>query len=135
MRATGWRWLSLAVIVLLMLPTLGAAQSKAPVTLRVVFPGTSETEKQDSLRQKQLVERTYPDIKIEFMYIGWPDLEKKLSVMLPGGDIPDLVQQQEATTLVAMGALEPLDGYLSRPGSPKKAQFLDGAWSYSIYDG
>ena len=101
---------------LLLLTSVGYAAT----TLRVVFPGTSETEKQGSLRLKTLAESKFPDIKIEFMYIGWPDLEKKLSVMLPGGDIPDLVQQQEATTLVAMDALEPLDGYLSRPGSPKK---------------
>ena len=105
----------------------------AATTLRIVFPGTSETEKQGSLRLKALAESKFPDIKIEFMYLGWPDLEKKLSVMLPGGDIPDLVQQQEATTLVAMGALEPLDGYLSRPGSPKKEQFVEGAWDFSVY--
>jgi ABC-type glycerol-3-phosphate transport system substrate-binding protein len=78
----------------------------------------------------------FPDIKVEMMYIGWPDLEKKLSVMLPGGDVPDLVQQQEATTLVAMGALEQLDGYLARPDSAlKKEQFYEGVWNYSLYEG
>ncbi len=112
------------------------AMAEAAVTLRVVFPGTSETEKQGAVRLKQLAESKFPDIKVEMMYIGWPDLEKKLSVMLPGGDIPDLVQQQEATTLVAMGALEPLDVYLTRPESPlKKEQFFEGVWNYSQYDG
>jgi ABC-type glycerol-3-phosphate transport system substrate-binding protein len=113
-----------------------AAIAEAGTTLRVVFPGTSETEKQGAVRLKQLAESKFPDIKIEMMYIGWPDLEKKLSVMLPGGDIPDLVQQQEATTLVAMGALEPLNSYLARPDSAlKKAQFYEGVWDYSVYDG
>jgi ABC-type glycerol-3-phosphate transport system substrate-binding protein len=113
-----------------------AAMAEAGTTLRVVFPGTSETEKQGAVRLKQLAESKFPDIKIEMMYIGWPDLEKKLSVMLPGGDIPDLVQQQEATTLVAMGALESLDSYLARPDSAlKKAQFYEGVWDYSVYDG
>jgi ABC-type glycerol-3-phosphate transport system substrate-binding protein len=113
-----------------------AAIAEAGTTLRVVFPGTSETEKQGAVRLKQLAESKFPDIKIEMMYIGWPDLEKKLSVMLPGGDIPDLVQQQEATNLVAMGALEPLDSYLARPDSAlKKAQFYEGVWDYSVYDG
>jgi ABC-type glycerol-3-phosphate transport system substrate-binding protein len=113
-----------------------AAMAEAGTTLRVVFPGTSETEKQGAVRLKQLAESKFPDIKIEMMYIGWPDLEKKLSVMLPGGDIPDLVQQQEATTLVAMGALEPLNSYLARPDSAlKKAQFYEGVWDYSVYDG
>lgn len=129
--------LSTALVLMgaLMLHGLAEAQG-TPVTLRVVFPGTSETEKQWSAKLKQIAERKLPGIKIEMMYIGWPDLEKKLSVMLPGGDIPDLVQQQEATTLVAMGALEPLDGYLARPGSPlKKEQFYEGVWNFSVYDG
>jgi multiple sugar transport system substrate-binding protein len=113
-----------------------AAIAEAGTTLRVVFPGTSETEKQGAVRLKQLAESKFPDIKIEMMYLGWPDLEKKLSVMLPGGDIPELVQQQEATTLVAMGALEPLDAYLARPDSAlKKGQFYEGVWDYSVYDG
>jgi multiple sugar transport system substrate-binding protein len=113
-----------------------AAIAEAGTTLRVVFPGTSETEKQGAVRLKQLAESKFPDIKIEMMYIGWPDLEKKLSVMLPGGDIPELVQQQEATNLVAMGALEPLDAYLARPDSAlKKGQFYEGVWDYSVYDG
>lgn len=109
---------------------------RAPVTLRVVFPGTSETEKQGAVRLKNLAESRLPGIKIEMMYIGWPDLEKKLSVMLPGGDIPDLVQQQEATNLVAMGALEQLDSYLARSDSMlKKEQFYEGVWNFSQYEG
>lgn len=130
-------WIAAALVFISILTVVGSAYAqKAPVTLRVVFPGTSETEKQGSVRLKQLAESRFPDIKIEMMYIGWPDLEKKLSVMLPGGDIPDLVQQQEATTLVAMGALEPLDSYLARPGSTlKKDQFYEGVWNFSLYEG
>jgi len=126
-----------ALLLISIMTLVGIAEAqRAPVTLRVVFPGTSETEKQGAVRLKQLAESKLPGIKIEMMYIGWPDLEKKLSVMLPGGDIPDLVQQQEATTLVAMGALEPLDPYLARPDSPlKKEQFFEGVWNYSQYDG
>jgi len=130
-------WIAAALVLISILTVVGSAYAQgAPVTLRVVFPGTSETEKQGAVRLKNLAERHLPGIKIEMMYIGWPDLEKKLSVMLPGGDIPDLVQQQEATTLVAMGALEPLDSYLARPDSPlKKEQFFEGVWNYSQYDG
>ena len=130
-------WIAAALVFISILTVVGSAYAqKAPVTLRVVFPGTSETEKQGSVRLKQLAESRFPDIKIEMMYIGWPDLEKKLSVMLPGGDIPDLVQQQEATTLVAMGALEPLDSYLARPDSTlKKDQFYEGVWNFSLYEG
>jgi multiple sugar transport system substrate-binding protein len=132
MRRTTSLALTLLIIGLLTL----AGLAEAGTTLRVVFPGTSETEKQGAVRLKQLAESRFPDIKIEMMYIGWPDLEKKLSVMLPGGDIPDLVQQQEATTLVAMGALEPLDAYLARPDSTlKKEQFFEGVWNYSQYEG
>lgn len=130
------RTILMAMALLLVGSTTLAAIAEAGTTLRVVFPGTSETEKQGAVRLKQLAESKFPDIKIEMMYIGWPDLEKKLSVMLPGGDIPELVQQQEATTLVAMGALEPLDAYLARPDSAlKKGQFYEGVWDYSVYDG
>jgi len=126
--------IGLPVLLILFLLVVGVAD--AGTTLRVVFPGTSETEKQGSVRLKQLAESKFPDIKIEMMYLGWPDLEKKLSVMLPGGDVPDLVQQQEATTLVAMGALEQLDSFLARPDSAlKKEQFFEGVWNYSQYDG
>ncbi len=130
------RMTCLALALLLMGGLALAGLADAGTTLRVVFPGTSETEKQGAVRLKQLAESKFPDIKVEMMYIGWPDLEKKLSVMLPGGDIPDLVQQQEATTLVAMGALEQLDGYLARPDSAlKKEQFYEGVWNYSLYEG
>jgi ABC-type glycerol-3-phosphate transport system substrate-binding protein len=130
------RTVCLALALLLVGGLTLAGLAEAGTTLRVVFPGTSETEKQGAVRLKQLAESKFPDIKVEMMYIGWPDLEKKLSVMLPGGDVPDLVQQQEATTLVAMGALEPLDAYVARPDSAlKKGQFYEGVWDYSIYDG
>ncbi|HSB72640.1 MAG TPA: sugar ABC transporter substrate-binding protein [Candidatus Methylomirabilis sp.] len=130
------RMTCLALALLLGAGLALAGFADAGTTLRVVFPGTSETEKQGAVRLKQLAESKFPDIKVEMMYLGWPDLEKKLSVMLPGGDVPDLVQQQEATTLVAMGALEPLDGYLARPDSVlKKEQFYEGVWNYSLYDG
>lgn len=130
------RMTCLAFALLLIGELALAGLADAGTTLRVVFPGTSETEKQGAVRLKQLAESKFPDLKVEMMYIGWPDLEKKLSVMLPGGDIPDLVQQQEATTLVAMGALEPLNGYLTRPDSTlKKEQFYEGVWDYSLYDG
>lgn len=113
-----------------------ARVSQAGTTLRVVFPGTSETEKQGIIRIAQLAESSLPGIKLELMYIAWADLEKKLSVMLPGGDIPDLVQQQDATTLVAMDALEPLNAYVARPDSAvKKEHYYEGVWQYSQYNG
>jgi len=125
-----------ALFLITVLAGAALAEAQRPVTLRVVFPGTSETEKQWSVKLKQTAESKLPGIKIEMMYIGWPDLEKKLSVMIPGGDVPDLVQQQEATTLVAMNALEPLDAYLARPDSPlKKEQFYEGVWNFSLYEG
>lgn len=107
-----------------------------PVTLRVVYSGTTEIEKAWSVKMKELVEAKHPDIKIEYMYIAWGDLEKKLAVMLQAGDIPDLMQVQDATNLVAMNALEPLDSYLERSDAfVKLDDFHTAAVDFFRYDG
>jgi len=130
------RWLVAILAVSLLLGTIPDVQAqRAPIALRVVFPGTSEPERAYSLRLKEVAERRFPDIRVEMMYIGWPELERKLAVMLPGGDIPDIVMQQEATTLVGMKALEPLDDYLRQSTRLRRDAFFGGVWNFSVYDG
>jgi len=113
-----------------------AAEKKEPVTLRVIYSGTTDIEKAWSVKMKEQIEAKHSDIKIEYMYIGWADVEKKLAVMLQAGDVPDLMQTQDATNLVAMNALEPLDAYLSKAGATvKKADFHQSALEYGVFSG
>lgn len=112
------------------------AASESPTTLRFIFSGTSETEKAWSVRAKARIEALLPDVRIEYMYIPWADLEQKIAVMLQAGDVPDLVLTQDLTNLVAMGALEPLDDRIDAPNSKvQRSQWYPSAWEYSIIDG
>ena len=54
---------ALALLLIGFLTSAGLAE--AGTTLRVVFPGTSETEKQGAVRLKQYAESKLPGIKIE----------------------------------------------------------------------
>ncbi|HYG60079.1 MAG TPA: sugar ABC transporter substrate-binding protein [Symbiobacteriaceae bacterium] len=144
------KWLALVLLTTLLLlagcgskpaaePAAKAPETpKAPepVTLRVVFSGTSEPEKAWSVKVKEQIEKKYQHIKIEYMYIPWGDLEKKLTIMIQANDYPDIIQTQELANLIAMKAMEPLDSYLTKADSPtKKDHFIQGALEYSAYDG
>ena len=130
------RWASAVGVALLFVVCLAVVASAAPVTLRFIFSGTSETEKAWSVRTKERIEALHPDIQIEYMYIPWADLEKKVAVMLQAGDVPDLLLVQDVTNLVAMGALEPLDDYFDSPSSRlKRSDWYPSAWDYSVIGG
>lgn len=121
-------------VTLLSLLTWSAAA--APITLRFIFSGTSETEKAWSVRAKDRVEAAIPNVRMEYLYIPWSDLEKKLVVMLRAGDVPDLLLTLDVTNLVAMGALEPLDAYIKQANSRvNPSLWYEGAWNYSTVDG
>lgn len=136
--------LSIAMIALLALTGCGtkntdSSQSAKPegsnaatsgkdlnANLRILWPGTSETEKQIAVDLQQKVKKDYPGINIEYIYLNWADIEKKLAVMVKSGDAPDLMMIQDVTNPVAMDALEPLDGYLNYKINDKK--FIKATW-------
>ena len=91
----------------------GEDQSSIKADLRIMWPGTSEIEKQIAFNLQEKVKSEYPGINIEYLFLNWTDIEKKLVIMQAAGDYPDLTQTIDITTTGAMGALEPLEGYLT----------------------
>ncbi|MEK3660185.1 hypothetical protein BSK65_06210 [Paenibacillus odorifer] len=104
--------------------------------IRFVYPGTSEAEKELAEQFKARMKEKYPNVNIEYMYLSWADMEKKLSVMLNSGDVPDLTQTQDITNLVRLNGLEDLTPYFEQEGEHlKKDDFLPGTMEYAQEDG
>jgi ABC-type glycerol-3-phosphate transport system substrate-binding protein len=101
--------------------------------LRILYPGTSDIEKAWAETVKKEVTRRYPNIKIEYIYLNWSDIEKKMAIMVAAGDYPDMMQIQDVVNPVAMGALEPLDGYFNAKINASK--FSAASLEYSRVNG
>lgn len=116
-------------------PTQKQEQKPAEITgdLRILWPGTSELEKKLAVEIQNEVKKQYPKVNIEFMYLSWGDIEKKLAAMTQAKDYPDLMMIQDVTNPVAMDALEPLDGYYN--DKIKKDMFLKAPLEYMQVDG
>lgn len=103
--------------------------------IRFVYPGTSEAEKELAEQFKARMKEKYPGVNIEYMYLSWADMEKKLAVMINSQDMPDIAATQDITNLVQLGGLEDLTPYLSKNGELKQEDFLPGTLDYSSQDG
>lgn len=82
--------------------------------LRVLYPGTSDIEKELAEDIKIELQKKHPGIEVEYIYLSWADMEKKLAVMIQSGDYPDIMQIQDIANPVAMEALEPIKPYLEK---------------------
>ncbi|WP_036223032.1 ABC transporter substrate-binding protein [Mesoaciditoga lauensis] len=124
--------LSISLILL-----MSASIVLAKTNVRVVYAGTSSTEKAFAEQMAASIEKAYPNINVQMLYIGWPDLQNKLLTMIMAGNVPDIVQQQDFTTFAKMGALEPLDSYLkNRPmNGVDMNSFIPSVLDFSKYDG
>lgn len=109
--------------------------SAVKADIRFVYPGTSEAEKELAEQFKTRMKEKYPGVNIEYMYLSWTDMEKKLAVMINSQDVPDLAATQDITNLVQLGGLEDLTPYLAENGDLKKDDFLPGTLDYSSQDG
>jgi multiple sugar transport system substrate-binding protein len=104
--------------------------------IRFVYPGTSESEKLFAETFKNAMKEKYPNVNIEYMYLSWADMEKKISVMISTGDVPDIASTQDVTNFVQMDGLEDLAPYMQRENSTVKLDdFLAGTLDYSSVDG
>lgn len=110
-------------------------KEKEDVTLRFVFPGSSDAEKQWAADFKKDIEEKYPNVTIEWMHIPGSDLLKKITVMVQAGDVPDVIAAQDITDFVKMDALEPLDGYVEKDDVINIEDFNKGALEFSKVDG
>lgn len=124
-----------AFIFTLVFGMTGAAKNASDISanLRILYPGTSEVEKAWSESVRKAVTEKYPNIKLEFIYLNWSDIEKKLAVMVAAGDYPDMMEIQDVVNPVAMDALEPLDAYLN--SKINKRKYSPGYLEYSKVGG
>jgi multiple sugar transport system substrate-binding protein len=113
-----------------------ALVSAAPVKLRIIYPGTSEVERQWSLDLTKRVKEVYPNYELEFIYLVWADMEPKIVSMMQAQDYPDMLMVQDIANLVSMDALEPLDGYLNKGANPiQTSSFIPSTLQYSTLNG
>ncbi|CAN7757022.1 ABC transporter substrate-binding protein [Paenibacillus sp. LjRoot56] len=100
--------------------------------IRFVYPGTSEAEKELADQFKTKMKEKYPNVNIEYMFLSWQDMEKKLPIMLSSADYPDMTMTQDVTSLVQLDGLEDISPYLNKKGAAlKKDDFLPGTLEYA----
>lgn len=76
-----------------------------------------------------------PDVAVQ--QIPWTAAHEKLLTAFVGRATPDLAQVGNTWVpeLVALGALEPLDGYLARSEVVREADHFAGVWDTNVLDG
>lgn len=88
------------------LSAIGLASSNdIKADLRILWPGTSETEKMVAYRLQEKVQELYPGINIEYLFLSWADIEQKMAVMVYSGDYPDLMMIQDRPLILFQSPL------------------------------
>ncbi|MFD0712878.1 ABC transporter substrate-binding protein [Paenibacillus sp. GCM10027626] len=105
--------------------------SQVEADIRFVYPGTSELEKELAEQFKAKMKEKYPKVNIEYMFLSWNDMEKKLAVMINSNDWPDMTMTQDVTNLVQLKGLADLTPFLNAADSKiKRDNFLPGTLEY-----
>ncbi len=106
--------------------------SQVEADIRFVYPGTSELEKELAEQFKAKMKEKYPKVNIEYMFLSWNDMEKKLAVMINSNDWPDMTMTQDVTNLVQLKALADLTPFMNQQDSSiKENLFLPGTLEYA----
>ncbi len=100
------------MLALSALTVVHAETSDLSAHLRVLYPGTSDLEKEIAEDIANALHEKYPNIEVEYIFLAWSDIETKMAVMVSTGDYPDVMQIQDAANPVAMGALEPIQPWI-----------------------
>jgi len=82
----------------------GVVDAELTAHLRVLYPGTSDLEKEIAGDIAAEMKKKYPNVEVEFLFLVWSDLESKLAAMIASGDYPDVMQIQDVVNPVSMGA-------------------------------
>ena len=101
----------------------GNQDTNLKANLRVLYPGTTDLEKEIATEMQTELKKKYPNINVEYLFLSWSDIEKKLAVMTQSNDYPDVMQVQDVTNAVAMGALEPIQPYIEKSKDYKMSMF------------
>ncbi|HIQ63661.1 MAG TPA: extracellular solute-binding protein [Candidatus Avichristensenella intestinipullorum] len=110
-----------------------AVDAERTGTLRILYPGTSGIEQTYMEKVKQAFQQKYPNVAVEIDYLVWTDLQTKFTIMAQNSDWPDIVTTQDFTSYLAMGILEPLNGYFDE--SLPLENFSGVGLEYTTVDG
>ena len=82
-------------------------------------------------------ERRNPGIRVQVQQIPWSAAHEKLLTAFVGGATPDVSQLGNTWVpeFQALGALEPLDGRVSRSGAIRRPDYFEGIWDTNVIDG
>ena len=131
---------SLLLVLVLILAMVPSALADEPVTLRFLMFQDSNFDNRVAAREKYLEKYFYPDnpnIKIEYEYIPFNDMESKAITSFAGGvsydlmivNHPAIVQYKEA------GMLLPLNDYLKSSGIDFDSYFSASIAKCGVFDG
>ena len=112
-----------------------AVNTELTAHLRVLYPGTSDLEKEIAGDIETAMKAKYPNVTIEYLFLSWADLESKLAAMIASGDYPDVMQIQDVVNPVAMGALEPIQPWIEKSQALKMDDFSQVALDNNSVDG
>ena len=104
-----------------------------PVQLRFWAMGREGEVVQELVRE---FERENPDIRVRVQQIPWTAAHEKLLTAFVGDATPDISQLGNTwiPEFVALGALQPLDPLLERPGGLAGEHFFPGIWATNVVD-
>ncbi len=103
--------------------------------LRVLYPGTSDLEKEIANDIAVEMKKKYPNVEVEYLFLVWADIESKLAAMIASGDYPDVMQIQDVVNPVSMGALEPIQPWIEKSSSLAMDNFSSVALENNSVDG
>ena len=103
--------------------------------LRVLYPGTSDLEKEIANDIAVALQEKYPNIEVEYIFLAWSDIETKMAVMVSSNDSPDIMQIQDVANPVAMGALEPIQSWIEGSDAMSMDNFSQAGLDKMSVDG
>lgn len=103
--------------------------------LRVLYPGTSDLEKEIANDIAVALQEKYPNIEVEYIFLAWSDIETKMAVMVSSNDYPDIMQIQDVANPVAMGALEPIQSWIEGSDAMSMDNFSQAGLDKMSVDG
>lgn len=109
----------------------------APEQIELTFFNWASAEEATRMNIESIIaqfEANHPNVKINNVQFGFGDIQSQTLIAITGGNPPDVVQQSSNMPfeLAAMGALEPLDDYVTQD---YLAENFEGALAAGTYEG
>jgi multiple sugar transport system substrate-binding protein len=107
---TVWTITWTVLIAGVLLAASAAAQTPAPVELRIAWWGSQDRHNR-TIKAIELFQKKHPHVKVSYEFAGWQDYWTKMTTQAAGRSLPDVMQQDYAyiTEWSSRGLLAPLD--------------------------